>query len=68
MAVHLESVNLEKMSMTLKNFIEMMSPTYFEIVAQFQERLPYSFLNQTFLQWNVQEKEYMKFDVGMIVN
>ena len=56
------------MSMTLENLIEMMSPTYFEIVAQFQERLPYSFLNQIFLQWDVLEKEYMKFDVGMIVN
>ena len=33
--VHFESVRPEKMSMTLENLVEMMSPTYFEIVAFF---------------------------------
>jgi len=46
----------------------MMSPTYFEIVAQIHERLPYSFLTQIFFQLDVVEKEYMKFDVGRIMN
>jgi len=49
MVVHFESVRLEKMSMTLENLVETMSPIYFKIVAHFQERLPYSFLNQIFL-------------------
>ena len=53
---------------TLENLAEMMSSTCFEIVAQFQKRLPYSFLNQIFLQWDILEKEYMKFDMRMIVN
>jgi len=50
MVVHFESVRLEKMSMTVENLVEMMNPTYFEIVAQFHERLPYYFLIQIFLQ------------------
>jgi len=33
MNVHFESMSLEKMSMTLENLVEMMSPTCFEIVA-----------------------------------
>ena len=33
MVVHFESVRLEKMSRTLKNLAEMMSPTYFKIGA-----------------------------------
>ena len=35
MIVHFELVRLEKMSMTLENLFEMMSPTYFEFVAPF---------------------------------
>jgi len=68
MVVHFESVRLKKMSMTLEILVEMMSPICFEIVAQFHERLPYSFLTQIFLQFYVLEKEHMKFDVGRIVN
>ena len=67
MVVHFDSVRLE-MSMTLEILFEMMSPAYFEIVAQFHERLPCSFLTQIFLQWDILEKKYMKFDVGKIVN
>ena len=37
MVVHFESVRLEKMSKTLENLIEIMSPTYFEIVVMFQK-------------------------------
>jgi len=33
MVVHFESVRLKKMSMTLENLAEMMSPRYFEIIA-----------------------------------
>ena len=54
--------------MTLENLIEMISPTCFEIVAQFHKILSYSFLTQIFLQWDVLENEYVKFDVGRIVN
>ena len=54
--------------MTLENLVEMMSPTCFEIVAQFHKRLPYSFLTQIFLQLDVLEKKHMKFGVGRIVN
>ena len=56
------------MSMTLENLVKMISPTCFEIVAQFHERLSYSFLTQIFLQWDVLKKEYMKLNVGRIVN
>jgi len=34
MVVHFELVRLEKMSITLENLVEIMSPTCFEIVAQ----------------------------------
>ena len=68
MDVHFELVRMENMSRTFENLIEMTSPTCFEIVAQFHEKLLYSFLTQIFLQFDVLEKEDMKFDVGMIVN
>ena len=42
--------------MTLENLVEMMSPTYFEIVALFHKRLLNSFLTQIFLQLDVLEK------------
>ena len=53
MVVHFESVRLKKMSRTLENFVEMMSPTYFEIVALFHKRLPNAFLAQILLQLDV---------------
>jgi len=62
MVVHFASVRLEKMSMTLEILVEMMSPTYFEIVALFHKRLPNSFLTQIFLQLDVLEKEHMEFN------
>ena len=68
MVVHLKLVRLEKMSRTLENLAEMMSPTYFEIVAIFHKRLPNALLAQILLQLDVLEKEYMKFDLGRIVN
>ena len=68
MVVHFESVRLKKMSRTLKNFVDMMSPTYFEIIALFHKRLPNAFLAQILLQLDVLEKEYMEFDLGRIVN
>ena len=68
MVVHFELVKLKKMSITLKNLVEMMSPICFEIVAQFHERLPFSFLTQIFLQLDILEKKYMKFDVRRIMN
>ena len=37
MVVHCESIRLEKMSVTLENLVEMMSPIYFEIVALFHK-------------------------------
>ena len=68
MVVHFELVRLEKMSMTLENLVEMMSPTYFEFVMPFHNRLPNAFLAQIFLQLDVLEKEYMEFNLGRIVN
>ena len=68
MVVHFQSVRLEKMSMTLENLVEMMSPAYFEIITLFHKRLPNSFLTQIFLQLDILEKEYIEFDVGRIVN
>ena len=62
MVVHYESVRLEKMSRTLENLVEMMSPTYFEIVALFHKRLLNAFLTQILLQLDVLEKEYMEFE------
>ena len=56
------------MSRTLEYFVEMMSPTYFEIVTLFHKRLPNAFLAQILLQLDVLEKEYMEFDLGRIVN
>ena len=64
MVAHFGSVRLEKMSRTLENFLKMMSPTYFEIVALFHKRLPYAFLSQILRQLDVLEKEYMEFDLG----
>ena len=49
MVVHFESVRLEKMSRTLENLAEMMSPTYFEIIAIFHKRLPNAVLAQILL-------------------
>ena len=57
MVVHLELVRHEKMSMTLKNLVEMMIPTYFEFVAPFHNRLPNTFLAQIFLQLDILEKK-----------
>ena len=68
MAIHFEAVRLEKMSMTLENLVEMMNPTYFEIIALFHKRLPNAFLAQILLQLDALEKEYVEFDVGRIVN
>ena len=51
MVVHFESVRLEKMSRTLENVVEMMSPTYFEMVALFHKKLPNAFLPQILLHW-----------------
>ena len=68
MVVHLELVILKKMSRTLENLIEMMSPTYFKIVALFHKRFPNAFLPQILLQLDVLEKKYMEFDLGRIVN
>ena len=53
MVVHFESVQLEKMSMTLENLVEMMSPIYFEIIALIHKRFSNSFLAQIFLQLDV---------------
>ena len=49
--------------MTLENFVEMMSPTYFKIVALFHKRLPNAFLAQILHQLDALEKEYVEFDV-----
>ena len=54
--------------MTLKNLVEKMSPTYFEIIALFHKRLSNSFLTQIFLQLDVLKKQYMEFDMRRIVN
>ena len=45
--VHFESVRLKKMSMTLENLVEIMSPICF---ALFHKRLPNAFLAQILLQ------------------
>ena len=68
MIIHFELMRLEKMSRTLKNFVEMMSATYFKIVALFHKKLPNPFLVQILLQLDVLKKEYMEFDLGRIVN
>ena len=68
MVVHYELVRLEKMSRTLENLVEIMSPTFFEFVASFHNRLPNAFLAQIFLQLDVLGKEYMEFNLGRIVN
>ena len=61
MVVHFESEELEKMSMTLKNLVEMMNPTCFEeFFVGTQAWLLYSFVSLIFLQLVVQEKEDMK--------
>jgi len=68
MVAHFESVRLKKMSRTLENLVEMMSPTYFEIIAHFHKRLPNAFLAQILLQLDVLEKKHMEFDLGRIAN
>ena len=60
MVVHFKLVRLEKMSRTLENLVEMMSPTYF---AFFHKRLPNAFLAQILLQLDVLEKEHVEFDI-----
>ena len=51
MVVHIESVILKKMSMTLDNVVEMISPTCFEeFVVGTQSWLLYSFVFLIFLQ------------------
>ena len=60
MVVHFESVRLEKMSRTLENLVEMMSPT---CVAFFHKRLSNAFLAQILLQLDALEKEHVEFDV-----
>ena len=56
------------MSRTLEILVEIMSLTYFEIVALFHKRLPNAFLTQILLQLDILEKEFMEFDLGRIVN
>ena len=68
MVVHFELVRLEKMSMTLENLVEMMSPTYFEFIVPFHNRLPNAFLAQILLQLDALEKEYVEFEMRRIVN
>ena len=63
MVVHFESVRLKKMSRTLENLVEMISPTYFKIVALCHKRLPNAFLAQILLQLDVLGKKYMEFDL-----
>ena len=55
------------MSRTLKILIEMMSPTYFEIIAIFHKRLPNALLAQI-LQLDILEKKYIEFNLGRIAN
>ena len=64
MVVHFELVRLEKMSRTLENLVEMMSPTCFVF---FHKRLPNAFLPQILLQLDALEKGYVEFDVGKII-
>ena len=52
----------------IENLVEMMSPTYFEIIALFHKRLPNAFLAQIRLQLDVLEKKNMEFDLGRIMN
>ena len=68
MVIHFESVRLKKMSRTVENLAEMMSPTYFDIVAIFHKRLTNALLPHILLQLDVLEKEYMEFELGKIVN
>ena len=49
-------VRLKKISRTVENLVEMMSPTYFEIITIFHKRLPNSFLTQILLQLDVSRK------------
>ena len=63
--VHFEVMRLEKMSMTLENLVERMSPTCF---AFLHKGLPNTFLAQFLLQLDALEKEDAEFDVGRIVN
>ena len=63
--VHFELVRLEKMSGTLENLVEMVSPTCY---AFFHKRLPNAFLAQILLQLDALEMEYVEFDMGRIVN
>ena len=67
MIIHFKSMRLEKMSRTLENLAEMMSPTYFEIVAIFHKRLPNALLAQILLQLDVLEMKYIKLGFGKIV-
>jgi len=65
MVIHFESVRLEKMSMTLEILVKMMSPTCFEeFIIGTQVWFLYSFVSLIFLQLVVQEKEYVKHNMG----
>ena len=59
MVVHFELVRLKKISRTLKNLVERMSPTCF---AFFHKRLPNAFLAQILLQLEALKKGYVEFD------
>ena len=63
---HFEEVGLSK---TLENTVKLGRLICSEIAAQpLASWLLYSFLIQIFIQFDVLEIEYMKFDVGRIVN
>jgi len=52
----------------IENFGGISSPLDFEFVARVPLRLPSSFPSQLVLLMVVQEKEYMKLDVGKVVD
>ena len=65
MVVHFGSVGLVKMSITLDNLVEIMNPTCFEeFIVGTQAWLLYSFVSLIFLQLVVQEKKYVKQNMG----
>ena len=51
-----------------ENFDGISSPLDFEFIARVPLRLPSSFLSQLVLLMVVREKEYMKLDVGKVVD
>jgi len=58
----------EYMKLGFGKIVKSVSQSYFEIVVGTQAWLLYSFLSQIFLQSVVLQKEYMKQNVGMIVD